>query len=486
MIVKKIVIVGGGTSGWLSAALLLNHIKGAQITIIDKEVGTPVGVGEGTLINFADFLIDCGFPVSDWFTKIDATYKSGILFPGWNGEDKEVWHPFFKGAVNLVNGISVTDVWTNHQDLDYKKFALGFYENSVTYKTVDTNRLDLYAYHVDCSKLVQYVKSKILQSVDYLQSDVVQINKDIDGITSLRLKNDQIIQADLYIDCTGFKHLLNDDPIRVDLHNRLFCDTALATHVPYENREQELNPYVISEQVDHGWIWNIPVKNRIGSGLVFNRSITDIDEAKKYFVKYWNNRIKEENLKLIDWTPYYNKNQWCKNTVAIGLSAGFIEPLESTGITLIMAGISKLRDLIIDNQYSQRDIDFFNLQMEIYFEDCIDFVSMHYSKPYKNTKFWNWVKDSWVSSERLEYYKKALADPTIPVPANGKFANIFGGSNWSCWLIQMGSLIAERQLPMNKNDSRHLIEEYNTKFEKYRHVWSRKHCEEIDRLNDAS
>lgn len=486
MIVKKIVIVGGGTSGWLSAALLLNHIKGAQITIIDKEVGTPVGVGEGTLINFADFLIDCGFPISDWFSKIDATYKSGILFPGWNGEGKEVWHPFFKGSTNLIKNISVTDVWTNHQDLDYKKYALGFYESSVHHKSVDTERLELYAYHVDCSKLVQYVKSKILSSIRYIQSDVVSIDRNSNGIQQLHLKNNSTIDADLYIDCTGFKHLLNDTPVRVNLQNRLFCDTALAAHVPYENREKELNPYVISEQVDHGWVWNIPVKHRIGSGLVFNRSITDIDEAKKYFVKYWNNRIKEENLKLIDWTPYYNKNQWNNNTVAIGLSAGFIEPLESTGITLIMAGISKLRDLIIDNQYSQREIDFFNLQMEIYFEDCIDFVSMHYSKPYKNTKFWNWVKDTWVPSERLIHYQNELKTENIPVPANGKFANIFGGSNWSCWLIQMQSQIAERRLPLNKNDSRLLLEEYYNKFEKYRHVWSRRHCDEIDRINNVS
>lgn len=486
MNIKKVVIVGGGTSGWLSAALLLNHLKGVEIVIVDKEVGTPVGVGEGTLINFADFLLDCGFPVSDWFSKIDATYKSAILFPGWNGENKEVWHPFFKGTTNLVDNISVQDVWTNHQDLEYEKYALGFYEASVVHKTVDTDRLDLYAFHVDASKLVQYIKSKIADKITFIQSDVVDIIRDESNIKNLQLKNGMAISADLYVDCTGFKHILNDRPERVEVTNRLFCDTAIAGHVPYKNREQELNPYVISDQVDHGWVWNIPVKNRIGSGLVFNRSITDIEEAKKYFIQYWDNRISEENVKVIDWTPYYNLNQWRGNTVAVGLSAGFIEPLESTGITLIMAGISKLRDLIIDNQYTQNEIDFFNLQMKIYFEDCIDFVSMHYSKPWKKTKFWDWVKETWVTSERFEYYKSVLADGNVPMPSNGKFSQIFGGSNWACWLTQMGHPVAERGLPFSSEQTRKLLLDYHTNVEKHRHVWSRKHCEEVDRLSDAS
>ena len=104
------------------------------------------------------------------------------------------------------------------------------------------------------------------------------------------------------------------------------------------DKNKEIHPYTIAQVVDHGWIWKTPLQSRIGSGLIFNRSVTDIEDAKNYFCEHWDNRISPENVRVIDWTPYYDRNQWDKNVVSIGLSAGFLEPLESTGIELIIQG----------------------------------------------------------------------------------------------------------------------------------------------------
>jgi tryptophan halogenase len=438
--VNTVAIVGGGTSAWLTAALLSHELPHLQIAIIDKEIGTPVGVGEGTLLSFDRIMTRCGFDIDEWFFEIDATCKAGILFPGWGKNQEAVWHPFLFGEIPDKETTQY-NVWSKNQEYDFKNYGLTFYDVSVIHDKVDNKRLNAYAFHIDAGKLVTYIQKKLSDrlNVMHIQSDVVDVlrNTEDDHINKLVLKNGSEIVADLYVDCTGFKAILGHDPQRVNLQGRLFCDTAIAAHVPYEDRDKELHPYVISEQVDHGWVWNIPVQTRIGSGLVFNRTQTDIEEAKDFLVKYWNNRIKKENLKVIDWTPYYNKNIWNKNVVSIGLSAGFIEPLESTGIALIIVGIEQLAFALDSRFYTEAHVNYYNNLMENYFEDAIDFVSMHYALPEKNTKFWNWVRDTWIKSERQKFYEKQLLRTDVGLPIKGT-GYMFCASNWICWLIQMG------------------------------------------------
>jgi tryptophan halogenase len=305
--------------------------------------------------------------------------------------------------------------------------------------------------------------------------------KEVNGnIESLTLKDDQVITADIFIDCTGFRGLLNTKPQRVSCEGRLICDTAIAGHIPYQDRDTELNPYVRSEAVDHGWIWNIPVRTRIGSGLVFNRSITDVEEAKDYFVNYWDNRVQKENLKVIDWTPFYNKNNWHGNVVSIGLSAGFIEPLESTGIALIMEGICQLRVNISNYTYDSMAVEMYNSTMVRFFEECIDFVSAHYTVTERDSKFWNIVKETIKPSDRQKMFMSLLQNPNFIMPQGRTPFSFFASANWMGWLIQQGFPVAPRNTPYPKE----IIDEYYKVNEKHRHVWSRKHSDEIKRLED--
>lgn len=454
--VDTIAIVGGGTSAWLAAAFLSNKKPHYKILVIDKEVGSPVGVGEGTLLGFGQIMEQCGFKPEDWFFEIDATFKSGILFPGWGKNNSDVWHPFsFPMHHNL--DISSMDVWSARQDLDFKINGLSMYDVSVNHNKVDTEvlRHGNYAYHVDCSKLVAMIQKKILsnRNVTSIKSEVVDIIRSNGQIQKLVLKNDQTISADLYIDCTGFKHLLHDSPERVTVEGRLFCDTAVAGHIPYIDKDKEMTPYVTSEAVDHGWVWNIPVQTRIGSGLVFNRTITDIEDAKDFFVKYWDNRISKDQLKVIDWTPFYNKNMWHGNVVSIGLSAGFIEPLESTGVALIITGLEQLVFRLGIDYYTDQDVDIYNHTMIGYFEDCIDFVGMHYSNIDKDTKFWKWVKDTRVISSRQQQFEKDMISNKEKLSI-GSQGFVFSGTNWVCWLIQMGfPLTKKTTLTIEQADS---------------------------------
>jgi tryptophan halogenase len=175
---------------------------------------------------------------------------------------------------------------------------------------------------------------------------------------------------------------------------------------------------------------------------------------------------------------------WDGNVVRIGLSAGFIEPLESTGVALITAGITQLSNAIHERYYTEENIKFFNLQMKLYFEDSIDFVSMHYAKTNRTSKFWTWVKDTWKPSGRMLHYLEQLNDPSIPIPYNGKFNYIFDGANWSIWLIQLGYSVAKRNSRIPDNLAEEILNKNYIRYEKYRHVWSRHHASEIDRLTE--
>lgn len=482
MKVENLTIVGGGTSAWCAAAYLYHNHPAIAITVVDKEVGNSIGVGEATLLSFRPFMEECGFPISDWFTKIDAGYKSGILFSNWRKIGNDIWHPFFKGNRKVTDQYHLWDVWSLAQDLDFKTYATGEYSASVLHNAVNANVSEEYASHIDCGKLVLYIQEKLKDKIRIIKSEVVNVVKSADNIKHLELKDGTIVKSDLYVDCTGFYSVLRKSNNRVNLDGRLFVNTAVVCQVPYQDRLNEFKPYATCDAVDHGWIWKIGVSSRIGSGMVFNRNITDIEEAKDYFVNYWNNRIKKENIRVINWDPFYNEDPWVGNIVQIGLSNGFIEPLESTGVALITVGITQLSNALMEQWYSDNDVNIFNSQLTTLFEDCIDFVSMHYANNDRTSKFWNYVRDTFVPSERMLHYIDRLTNSNIKVPVDSKYNYMFGGSSWAMVLQQLGYSVTPRNIPYSTEYATEVMIRNYIKYEKNKHIWSRHHSSEIDRL----
>jgi tryptophan 7-halogenase len=401
ILIQNIIIVGGGSSGWLTAAYLSNNFPNLNITIVDKEIGTPVGVGEATLLNFKRFMELCGFPESEWYDEIEATDKLGIAFPNWIEKDHHVYHPFFVSKTNSK---------------EYKERLKIKLPNSFNA-----------AYHINCGLLTTFIQNKIKDRVKFIASEVTSFDNN-----KLILKNGKTISGDLFIDCTGFKSILKKNRDRVELRNRLICDTAVASHVPYLNENTEKLPYVKCEAVNEGWVWTIPVQSRMGSGFLFNRNITNIENAKKFLSNYWSGRISPDDLKVIDWTPYYDKNIWDNNVVSVGLSAGFIEPLESTSLALCMEGVFQLSKRIYKNFYNPDDIEVYNKTMKIFFENSIDFVNMHYLVSKRKGVFWEQGRQLQKSEKHLMFEKKFDMDENL----NFNDTDFFSSDNWYCWLTQ--------------------------------------------------
>ena len=473
--INNIVILGGGTSAWLSAAFLINNFPFYKITVVDKEIGTPVGVGEGTLMNFESFMTNCGFNINEWFTKCHASLKAGVIFPNWVRKGHQIWHPFSMNPT-LGNGISLHTNWSDHQHYDFKTQGLELYDISLNHNKVDVSKK--YAYHVDASKLVEFIQEKIVDKITLIKSEMISFTRDSqNNIVSLELKNGTSISGDLFLDCTGFKNLLQYQPIKVALADRLICDTAVTVQIPYQDILQEQKPYVICDAVDHGWIWTSPVKTRMGSGLVFNRSITSIEEAKNYLSNYWNGRADVDKIKVIDWTPFYNENIWHENVISIGLSAGFLEPLESTGIALIMEGIYQLAERIADLNYSENDKIIYNSTMKEFFESSINFVSMHYSYTERSEPFWLEVKERIKINQEQQLYMDMLKNKNLPLSGITKRTNFFTTNNWNTWLIQMGYEVA----PRNIKDSEFYLNKWYDNDEKFRHQFGVVHLDYLER-----
>ena len=462
--IKNITIVGGGSAAWLGAAYLMNNKWDLELTVIDKEVGNPIGVGEATVLTFPHFLRECGLQLTDWFPNIDTTYKTGINFPGWRDPKGSVWHPFYLNRSYFDKQCTQYDIWAhNKQHTDFKTSALP------TYNTVMKNKVDMWgsfetlAYHIDAGKLVTQLQKFCHGNVNVIKSDVVGVNRDSSGnVTSVELKNGHVHSSDLFVDCTGFASILKDSD-RVELlgEGRLFTNCAVAGHVPYENIEEERVPYVDCPAVDHGWIWKIPTQTRFGSGMVFNKDITDIDTAKQYFCDHWNGRIKPEDLKVIDWVPYYSKNFWENNVVSIGLSGGFIEPLESTGLASMTTGFEKLLARISHNAYSEADVHGYNQEMIYWYEDAVDFINSHYADTKWDTPFWNFVKETHVKSEKHLYYEAWLKDPNRKFYTSVMSKTLFHPPNWHLWLIQMGYPVNKDLNYLNPMETEFMMREFH-------------------------
>jgi len=428
--VNKIVIVGGGSAGWMTAAALVKRQPNIDLTLIESANTPTIGVGESTLAWINKYFDIIGVEDEDWMEECQATYKNSIKFTNWTGdkESKPFHYPFGAADNTLApNGWKSFMDWKlndptvkNHHFAEFFNPALRM-SNKNKMTNNEFNELPGFdfkydtAYHMDATLFGQYLKNNIClkSNMKYIVGHVESIPQKDDGsIKLLKLENGEEITADLFIDCTGFQSLLLGKTLGVPFasyKNTLINDKAIAAQIPYIDKEKEMESTTNCTAIENGWCWNTPLFNRIGTGYVYSSEFSTKEQAEKDFIKHLSSdnmvigdkeRAEKAKLIHIDMKTGIHEKVWEKNVVAIGLSAGFIEPLESTGLLAVHENIIYLLKTLESSGGVIGSLDRKNYNFVIH--DVINqfaiFVSQHYALSTKrDTPYWKHV------TENIEY-----------------------------------------------------------------------------------
>lgn len=398
--IRRVVIAGGGTAGWMVAAALSKTLgKLLDIRLVESDEISTVGVGEATIPTLVTFHRLLDINEQEFMAATQATFKLGISFENWRDVAQDYIHSF---------GSTGTDHWTagfQHFWLkgrerglagEYGDYCLEL-QAALAGRFAHLPRGGMnYAFHMDAGLYAQFLRrfSEPL-GVQRIEGRIVGVQTDASGseIRSLRLESGVEIEGDLFIDCTGFRALLIGQTLGVeyeDWSQWLHCDRAIAVQT---GSLGPAVPYTRSIAREAGWQWRIPLQHRIGNGLVYSSAHLDDDEATRALLE----NVEGEVLttpRVIRFQPGQRQQTWHGNCVAIGLSSGFLEPIESTSIHLIQRGIVRLLQMFPAGGICQTDIDEYNRQTRAEIEHIRDFIVLHYHvTDRQDTPFWRGCRE---------------------------------------------------------------------------------------------
>jgi tryptophan 7-halogenase len=398
---SRIVILGGGTAGWMTAASLVHHYRNApiEITLVESLAIGTIGVGEATIPTLRRFYASLGMTDYDVIAATQASCKLGIRFNGWKQEGGSFIHPFGAFGHDL-NGVGFHHFWNRYREAfdltDIDDYALGAALAKAGKFALPSPTQDAYtqfdwALHFDAglfaTHMREFAKARGVRHIDAMLRDVT-LDSTNGHIETLVLDNDQSVAGDLFIDCSGFQALLIGKALGVgyeDYGQWLFCDSAVAQQ---SERVSVPNVYTDVTARPAGWQWHIPLQHRSGNGHVYSSAHMSDDEAIGILADSLPGKAVTEP-RVIRFRPGRRVKAWEKNCIAIGLSSGFLEPLESTSIALIQTGIERIQMLLPVDGFDTRLVDEHNDMARREMERTRDFIILHYKLNQRgDSSFW--------------------------------------------------------------------------------------------------
>ncbi|MBF7072313.1 tryptophan 7-halogenase [Glaciecola sp. MH2013] len=424
MDIQKIVIVGGGTAGWMAAAAMSRLLDKQKISIhlIESEAIGTVGVGEATIPHILYFNRLLGIDENSFIKQTNATFKLGIEFVNWGSIGESYIHPFGPYGMDM-EGVHFHHMWLRQQKLGSAKPIGDFNLQILAAKAGKFMRAKpdmkgsplatiAYAFQFDATLyaafLREFAEGRGVVRTEGKISSVQQDNKS-GHIQSVSLDSGESIDGDLFIDCSGFKGLLIEETLKTgydDWSHYLPCDSAVTR---LSERMKVLPPYTRATAKEAGWQWRIPLQSRTGNGYVYSSQFLSDSRAMDSLSEDLDTSPISEPRQL-KFTTGIRKQPWNKNVVAIGLSSGFLEPLESTSIHLIQTAIARLMTNFPDKSFNQPDIDYYNEKTRLEYEQVRDFLILHYKATKRDdSPFWNYVREMDIPlslEKRIAIYKE--------------------------------------------------------------------------------
>jgi tryptophan 7-halogenase len=405
--ISRIIILGGGSSGWISAAYLSKALKNVSITVIESENIARIGVGEATIPSIKNELFDfLEIPEEEWMPKAQGSYKLGIKYSNWRKNRSEkpddyFYHPF--SEVPLCDDIPLSSIWNlnktrcdrENKPYEYSCFTAPYIcDKNLSPKYLDGKKEVHYAYHFDALLVADFLAEwSMKRGVKRVIDNIDDIKLDVNGsITKLIGRDKKSYEADLFIDCTGFASVLLEKTLKepfVSFSESLLTDSAVAVNIPYKDNQIDIRPYTTATALSSGWAWEIPLQTRSGNGYVYSSKFLTPDQAEKELRDYFGDVVKDEPVRHIKFKSGRHERAWVKNCVGIGLSYAFLEPLESTGIHFVYASLRQLIKCFPDKSMNPILQNEFNKKVTYMVNDVRDFIILHFcTSPREDTPFW--------------------------------------------------------------------------------------------------
>jgi len=448
--VTKVTIVGGGTAGWMTAAVLSQWLSQVEVRLIESdEIGT-IGVGEATIPHIRNYIALAGVDPLKMISESKASFKLGIQFVDWGAPGERYIHGFGKIGRDML-WLHPHQLWLAARERDAAKvkhfdhYALNCVaclKDRFAFPDKRNPNSPLadfdYAYHFDASLFARFLRAESeARGVKRIEGRIVEVIQDSESgyVTGVRLNDGREVDGELFVDCSGMRALLIGGALGIgyeDWNQWLLCDRAQA--VPCAS-VSPLTPYTRSTARKAGWQWRIPLQHRIGNGYVYASNLISDEEVTETLLANLDGEALADP-RPVKFAPGRRLKAWEKNVVAIGLSSGFLEPLESTSIHLIQTGIHRLLAMFPATGFSAADVEEYNRQSRFEYEDVRDFVVAHYKVTRRSgDPFWDYVREMDVPdslNERFELFR-----------SSGRFfkhgaAELFAEESWVQVLLGQG------------------------------------------------
>lgn len=488
--ISSVVIVGGGTAGWMTATYLKAALgERIDVTLVESKNVSTIGVGEATFSTVRRFFQFLGLAEHEWMPDCHASYKLAIRFENWREKGHYFYHPFERPRV--VHGYSLADWWLHRRPSDRfdhdtsvlaalcdAKASPKYLDGTLFEESFLTGDGELgratppgqttqfpYAYHFDATLLARFLtRYGTERGVRHVLDDVLDVHLDEDGcIKNVLTKEHGELAGDLFVDCTGFRGLLLNQALGVPFvsyQDSLPNDSAVALRVPVDVATRGMRPCTTATAQDAGWIWTIPLLDRLGTGYVYASDYCSPEEAERTLREFVGPAAENLSANHIRMRIGRSAQSWAKNCVAIGLSSGFVEPLESTGIFFIQNGIEQLVRHLPRGRDDEQLRAAYNRQVGRVMDGVREFLVLHYYAAARDdNQYWRDAKTRQMPdalAERIEQWRTKLPDEDSVYP----YFHGFEPYSYTAMLLGLGGLPTSPLPVLSKLDDTEVVKEF--------------------------